>query len=265
MDVISSPHNPAVKLAKSLALKKHRSATGLFLAEGSKVLAQARAAGWRLHTLFVGDTGCSGMLLDWSRARGARCLEVSRGVMAKLSPQENVPDAVAILHQQTHPPPADPAPDAVWLAVEDIRDPGNLGTIIRTIDAAGAAGVILVGQSCDPFSREAVRASVGSLFNVPVVPMAVSAFASLAAAWPGEVIATAARAGHDFRTRYRLPALLVLGSEGTGLSPQIRSLAANTVHIPMAGHAESLNVAIAAALLVYEIRRPQLRSEMKAE
>jgi TrmH family RNA methyltransferase len=156
-------------------------------------------------------------------------------------------------------PPREPEKNAVWIALEDIRDPGNLGTIIRTADAVGASGVILVGQSCDPFSRECVRATMGSLFSVPLVRMDPKAFAALASKWPGDLIGTRMKAERDFRSTYRLPALIVMGSEGSGLSPEIASLCTAEVRIPMAGNAESLNVAIAAALMLYEVRRPALK------
>jgi TrmH family RNA methyltransferase len=164
-----------------------------------------------------------------------------------------------LLHQRWAAAPQQPRTAEVWLALKDIRDPGNLGTIIRTVDAAGAAGVILVGTSCDPFSRDCVRATMGSLFNVPLVRIDDKAFAVLASQWPGDVIGTFMKAERDFRTSYRLPALIVMGSEGTGISPAITSLCTAEVRIPMAGKAESLNVAIASALILYEVRRAALK------
>jgi len=258
MEIVSSTQNPAVKLARSLALKKHRTETGLFLAEGSLVMDMARRAGWKLHTLFLGPETKAKDLIDWASEHKTHCLWVSESVMAALSPQGNPPDAIGIFQQHMAPPPRQPEKPEVWIALEDIRDPGNLGTIIRTTDAAGASGVILVGQSCDPYSRESVRASMGSLFQVPLVRMDLQAFAALASKWPGDVIATRMQAERDYRSAYRQPALIVMGSEGAGLSSATAGLCTLEVRIPMAGRAQSLNLAIAAALMLYEVRRPAL-------
>lgn len=259
MEVISSPQNPTVKLVRSLALKKHRAETGLFVAEGSLVLEMARRAGWKPHTVFVGPNQNDHELTGWASEHNARLISATESVMAALSPQGNPLDCVGIFQQQMSQPPRQPASEDVWVALEDIRDPGNLGTIVRTTDAAGASGVILVGQSCDPFSRECVRASMGSIFQVPLVRMDVKAFAALCSKWPGDVIATQMQAERDYRSAYRYPALIVMGSEGTGLSPAIAGLCTAEVRIPMAGKAESLNLAIATALMLYEVKRPDLK------
>lgn len=259
MEIVTSSQNPAVKLARSLEQKKYRTDTGLFVAEGVKILAMARQAGWQPHTLFLTGGADDSDLVEWAANHQARCLRVSDKVMTALSAQGNPPAAIALLHQRWAAAPQQPRTAEVWLALEDIRDPGNLGTIIRTVDAAGAAGVILVGTSCDPFSRDCVRATMGSLFNVPLVRIDDKAFAVLASQWPGDVIGTFMKAERDFRTSYRLPALIVMGSEGTGISPAITSLCTAEVRIPMAGKAESLNVAIASALILYEVRRAALK------
>jgi TrmH family RNA methyltransferase len=146
------------------------------------------------------------------------------------------------------------------VALEAIRDPGNLGTIIRTADAVGASGVTLVGSSCDPYSREAVRASMGSIFNVPLVRLSQESFLALAAAWKGDVVGTHLSGREDFRAvPYRAPALLAMGSEGPGLSPELAGACSRLVKIPMAGRLDSLNLAVATALMLYEIRKGSLR------
>jgi TrmH family RNA methyltransferase len=152
------------------------------------------------------------------------------------------------------------AQEGLWVALEAIRDPGNLGTIIRTADAVAAGGVILVGNSCDPYSREAVRASMGSIFNVPLVRMNAERAVGLAGAWKGDVVGTHLSAREDFRVvRYRAPTLLMMGSEGPGLSPALAAACSRLVKIPMAGRLDSLNLAVATALMLYEIRKDRLR------
>jgi TrmH family RNA methyltransferase len=152
------------------------------------------------------------------------------------------------------------ARDALWVALEAIRDPGNLGTIIRTADAVGASGVALVGTCCDPYSHEAVRASMGSIFNVPLVRVSQESFLVSAAGWKGDVVGTHLSGREDFRAaRYRPPTLLAMGSEGPGLSPALAAACSRLVKIPMAGRLDSLNLAVATALMLYEIRKDRLR------
>jgi TrmH family RNA methyltransferase len=144
--------------------------------------------------------------------------------------------------------------------LEDIRDPGNLGTIVRTADAAGCAGIILVGTCCDPYAQESIRATMGSIFAVPLVKMERAAFLAFASAWPGDVIATHLESTEDYRAaNYRGPELLVMGSEGPGLSDEAAAVATRRVKIPMAGRLDSLNLAIATALMLYQIRGPKLK------
>jgi TrmH family RNA methyltransferase len=149
--------------------------------------------------------------------------------------------------------------EAVWVALEAVRDPGNLGTIVRTSDAVGAGAVILVGNCVDPYSHEAVRASMGSIFNMPVVRLEPERFLALAKAWPGDVVGTQLAARQDFRSAgYRGPTLLLMGSEGPGLTPELAAACSRLVKIPMAGRLDSLNLAVATALMLYEIRRERL-------
>ena len=149
--------------------------------------------------------------------------------------------------------------ESVWVALEAVRDPGNLGTIIRVADAVGASGVMLVGSCADPYSREAVRATMGSVFNVPLVHLPAREFVAWARNWRGEIVGTHLRARHDFRgLRYRVPTLLLMGSEGPGLSPELGAVCSRMVRIPMAGRLDSLNLAVATALVLYEIRKDRL-------
>ncbi|MBZ0216684.1 MAG: RNA methyltransferase, partial [Fimbriimonadaceae bacterium] len=145
--------------------------------------------------------------------------------------------------------------NGVWIALEDMRDPGNLGTIIRTADAVAASGVILVGQSCDPYSGDCVRATTGSIFGVPLVRMETEVFIALCKTWRGDVVGTHLKGTEDFRRTYRSPTMLVMGSERRGLSEELAAACNSLVRIPMPGGAGSLNVATATALMLYEIMR----------
>ncbi len=268
MRSITSLQNESVKFIRALEMRKARRETNLFVAEGASVLITAREQGWPPRTMVHGpgalDVEACRTLIDWAEERGAECLAVSDPVLGKLASKENPQNVMAVFEQRwSQPPPPQPPPakeepaPALWLALEEVRDPGNLGTIVRTMDAVGGAGIILVGPTCDPYSREAVRASMGSIFAVPIVRLEHAAFADLASRWSGGVVGTHLDGALDFRqVRYPPRVLLVMGSEGRGLSSEMAALCGQLVKIPMAGGLDSLNLAIATALTLYEIRRP---------
>lgn len=239
---ITSPRNPTIKLIRSLAEKKFRSESGLFVAEGEKVLARARTEGWEPEYLVTTEAAES-----WG---GAERITVSGKVMGLLSAQNNPPTVLAVFRQRWR---GMAEPDGLWLALEDMRDPGNLGTILRTADAVAARGVILAGQTCDPWGPDCVRASMGSIFGMPMVRIDTHALTGLCRAWPGDVIGTHLLATADYRRLYASPALLVMGSEGRGLSDELAAACRVLVRIPMKDQAQSLNVAVAAGLMLYEI------------
>lgn len=260
---ITSLQNERVKLIRSLEMRKARRETGLFVAEGASVLVMAREAGWapRMLAFLAGSaqTGVARGLLVWAEAAGAECLEVSQAVLGKLAAKDNPQTMLGVFEQRWVEEPA-AGPDGLWVALAAIRDPGNLGTIVRTADAVAAEGVALVGDCCDPYSREAVRASMGSIFNVPLVRLSAERFVALAAGWTGDVVGTGLSAREDFRANpYRGPTLLVMGSEGPGLAPELAAACSRMVKIPMAGRLDSLNLAVATALMLYEIRKDRLR------
>lgn len=263
---ITSLQNDRIKAIRALDMRKTRRETGLFLAEGASLLIAARDHGWTPRTLVLGpqavENAATTGLADWARRAGADCLDVSAQVLEKLAAKDNPQSVMAVFAQRWSPVPvvARHAAADLWLALEEIRDPGNLGTILRTADAAGASGIILVGQTCDPYSREAVRASMGSIFAVPVVHMAIEPFLALAATWPGSVVGTHLDGRTDFRkASYAGPGLVVMGNEGAGLSDRAAAACRTLVRIPMAGKLDSLNLAVATALMLYEVRRDRLR------
>jgi TrmH family RNA methyltransferase len=263
---ITSLQNERVKLIRSLEMRKVRRETGLFVAEGASVLVTAREAGWTPKMLvFLAGSAQAGVprvLLDWADGAGAECLEVSEAVLAKLAAKDNPQTMLAVFEQRwtAEPQAHSVTGGAVWVALEAVRDPGNLGTIIRTVDAAGASGVMLVGNCVDPYSREAVRATMGSVFNVALMRLTPEHFLGWATKWPGDIVGTHLDAREDFRAaRYRAPVLLLMGSEGPGLSPELAAACSRLVKIPMAGRLDSLNLAVATALVLYEIRRERLR------
>ncbi len=263
---ITSLQNERVKAIRALEMRKERRETGLFVAEGASVLVTACEHGLRPETLvYQAGTASKGIargLVDWAQGEKAEVLEVSESVLGKLAAKDN-PQAMLGVFRQRWAAPPDPAcvpREAVWVALEEVRDPGNLGTIIRTVDAAGGCGVILAGTCCDPHARECVRATMGSIFAVPLVKMAQADFLHNATKWPGDVVGTHLEGASDFRhVDYRGPVLLVMGSEGPGLSDEAVKTCSRLVKIPMAGRLDSLNLAVATALALYQIRGPHLK------
>jgi TrmH family RNA methyltransferase len=245
MATVLSPQNPAIKLIRSLSGKKIRQETGLFVAEGWEMLERARKAGWAPVHLVSTEP-----ISAWGEARPILVTEM---VMEGLSGQNNPHNVIATFEQRYV---GEVTPNGVWVALEDMRDPGNLGTIIRTADAVAASGIILVGQSCDPYSGDCVRATTGSIFGVPLVRMETEAFIAFCKTWPGDVVGTHLKATEDFRRTYKSPSLIVMGSERRGLSEGLAAACNNLVRIPMPGGAESLNVATATALMLYEAVKP---------
>lgn len=263
--VITSLQNERIKAIRALEMRKARKETDLFVAEGAALIVTAREHGHLPRTLVfqtgTADHGVARGLVQWALAEGAEVLEVSEAVLGKLAAKDNPQSLLAVYPQRWAPPPTEELePSTVWVALDEVRDPGNLGTIVRTVDAVGAAGVMLVGTCCDPFSREAVRATMGSIFTVPIVRLEREAFLSWRAGWPGDIVGTHLAATDDFRTApYRRPVVLVMGAEGPGLSKELADACDRLVKIPMAGRLDSLNLAIATALALYQIRAPFLK------
>jgi RNA methyltransferase, TrmH family len=263
---ITSLQNERIKAIRALEMRKVRKETGLFVAEGTSILMTAREHGFVPETVVfrkgAGEAGAARALVGWALQSGAECLEVSEAVLGKLASKDNPQSMLGVFRQRWAPieTAVQSQKGDTWVALEEVRDPGNLGTIIRTADAVGAKGVILIGASCDPFARECARATMGSLFAVPLVKATREDFLKLCAQWRGDVVGTHLDASEDFRKApYRSPTLLVMGSEGPGLSEAAVAACSRLVKIPMAGRLDSLNLAVATALVLYQLRGSALK------
>ena len=262
---VTSVSNPTVKEIRALSQRKRRAETGLFLAEGLKLVADAVDAGWKVETLVVAAEmmrhPVAGRVAATARTHGALVLEANNAVMESVTRRDNPQSVVGVFRQRLADlATLDPADATVWVVLEGIRDPGNLGTILRTADAAGATGVVLVGDTTDPFGLEAVRASMGSIFNVTVARASLDAFLAWRAGFKGPVVGTHLAGAVDYRTvPYAEPAMLVMGTEQSGLSQPLAAACTHLVKIPMAGKADSLNLAVSTAVALYEMRRGKLR------
>jgi TrmH family RNA methyltransferase len=255
--LVTSLTNPTVKAVRGLHLRKERDASGRFVAEGLKIVTEAVELGRAPRTLMFGREAADHPLLKRAvqatlAARG-EVIEVTQEILAKVSRRDN-PQAVVGVFDQVFTPLERLQPETAdcWVALHRVRDPGNLGTIVRTADAAGCGAVILVGECCDPFSVEAVRATMGSIFAVPIVRTDEAAFAAWRRSWPGSVVGTlltADKAHHE--ATYRRPALLLMGNEQQGLTPELAALCDVNVKIPMRGRADSLNLSVATGVMIY--------------
>jgi TrmH family RNA methyltransferase len=262
---ITSLSNPTIKEIRALALPKNRKESGLFVTEGMKLVADAVEEDWPIKILVYGakvaDHPVVRQVAVRAHARGGDVLEVSEAVLSKIARRDN-PQMVIGVFEQRLTPKADIRPSAtgVWVALEGIKDPGNLGTIIRTADAVGAEGVILVGDTVDPFGVEAVRATMGSIFHMKLARMSVPEFTIWRKDWPGIVVGTHLSGKEDYRAvDYSRPTLLFMGNEQSGLPEDLAALCDHLVKIPQAGRADSLNLAIATGVMLFEIRRDRLK------
>jgi TrmH family RNA methyltransferase len=256
--VVTSLTNPTVKAVRALHLRRAREASGLFLVEGLRSVLEAVELGRAPKTLLYGPGAKGQGLLQRAAAAAHEVLEVSEAVLAKISRRDN-PQMVLGVFEQVLAPLATLLPDSAlcWVGLEAIRDPGNLGTIVRTADGAGCGGVILIGDCCDPFSVEAVRATMGSIFAVPIASATPEEFLAWRRGWPGAVIGTHLAAQTDFRAApYRAPNLVLMGNEQAGLSPRLAESCDVRVKIPMRGRADSLNLAVATGIMIYAVTTP---------
>jgi TrmH family RNA methyltransferase len=263
---VTSLANPLVKDIKALALKKFRDQQHAFMAEGLKLVIDALDLGWSIRTLVFAKAGRGNAAVEKVAARtvanGGTVLEVSEKVLAAITRRDNPQIVVGVFAQQVlalkdiHARPGD-----VWVALDRVRDPGNLGTVIRTVDAVGAKGVILVGETTDPFSVETVRATMGSIFAVPVAKASPEAFLSWRKGFPGLVVGTHLKGAVDYRSVdfSSGPTLLLMGNEQQGLPDMLAESCDRLLRIPQAGRADSLNLAVATGVMLFEIRRSALK------
>jgi TrmH family RNA methyltransferase len=265
---VTSLANPLVKDIKALALKKFRDQQNAFMAEGLKLVIDALDLGWSIRTLVFAKAGRGNSAVEKVAARtvaaGGTVLEVSEKVLAAITRRENPQMVVGVFAQQTMPLKDIRARDGdVWVALDRVRDPGNLGTVIRTVDAVGAKGVILVGDTTDPFSLETVRATMGSIFAVPVARATEQAFLAWRRDFSGLVVGTHLKGAVDYRSVdfSRGPVLLLMGNEQQGLPDGLAESCDRLLRIPQAGRADSLNLAVATGVMLFEIRRGALKLE----
>ena len=256
--MITSTRNPRIVEARKLDQRKHRQAQGRFAVEGLQLLHMALDAGYQPHQVFYCEELFKGeiapMLLARFRQTNADLLEVSAEVLGALSDRDTPQGIFATFAlPQIDLESIHPGADAMVIVLDRLRDPGNIGTILRTADAAGADAVIMLTPGADPFDPKTVRASMGSLFNLPLVQVdeAERLFTWLESHQLRVIGADATRGQLWTALDWHGGAALVLGNEAQGLSDDLASHIAAWAALPIHGKAESLNVAVAGGVLMY--------------
>jgi TrmH family RNA methyltransferase len=194
-------------------------------------------------------------LVDLVEARGGEVIETDRDILAKLSGKDNPQTVIGVYREfDTSLDRLDRSMADIWIVAQALRDPGNLGTILRTGDAVGAGGLILVDDCVDAFSVESVRASMGALFTQRIATARWHEFLDWLRAGPGQLVGTSLHATQDYQTpRYTNPTFILAGNEAQGLPADYESACDLLVKMPMLGRADSLNVAVATAVMAYEV------------
>ena len=258
--------NPLLKEIRGLREKKLRKRAGLFLAEGLRIMTEAREAGFLPEMLFrFKDRPVHALeiaLEDEVLRNGGDVIETSADIMAKLSGKDNAQAVVGVYRDHgTALADIERATAPIWLVAQAMRDPGNLGTMLRTGDAVGAGGLILIDDCTDPFSVEAVRASMGAVFTQKIVQCRWDEFMTWLRAGDGQLVGTSLQTDTDYQAaHYSSPCFILTGNEAQGLPDDYEGQCDLLVKMPMHGKADSLNAAVATAVMAYEVlnqfRRP---------
>ena len=252
--------NATVKRLRSLRDKKHRREEGLFLAEGLRIVAEARDSGMLPEIVAFSPEGArhplAAEIIAATETAGGEAIETSPDILAKMSGKVN-PQMLLGAYRQ--PASAldriDRATAPLWIVAQALRDPGNIGTILRTGDAVGAGGLILIDDCADPYSVEAVRASMGAVFTQQVASARWEEFLPWLRSGEGQLVGTSLKATDDYlEADYRKPCFLLIGNEQQGLPEGYEAECDLLVKIPMAGRADSLNAAVAAAVMAFTIK-----------
>ncbi len=226
--------NPTVKYLRSLRDKKHRKRAGQFLVEGLRLLEDARVSGHVPRQLVMTTTP---------------------DILSKITGKSNTQSVVGVFDEfDTSLGKLDRNSAAIWLVAQDLRDPGNLGTMLRTGDAVGAGGLILIDDCADPFSAEAVRASMGAVFTQGLAQARWEDFVPWLRGDKGQLVAASLRDAVPYRgAAYEAPCFILVGNESQGLPEAYEDECDLRVTMPMRGRADSLNAAVAGAVLAYEV------------
>jgi TrmH family RNA methyltransferase len=257
--MISSTSNETIKLIRKLKMRKHRRETGQYYIEGLRIIGQALDSDEHFAFLITSpellDREFGKQVLKTGLDRKIPVVEVTRHVFEVVSLKQNPQGLGAVLFQrnlsldQVAVGKAD-----LWVALDEVQDPGNLGTILRTMDAVGGRGMILLDHSTDPFDPTAIRASMGAIFSQQIVQTSFEEFRVWKKRTDTRVIGASGSARQDYHGfGYPASVVLLMGSERQGLEQKHYQICDDVVKIPMAGESDSLNLAVATAVILYEV------------
>ena len=252
--------NSTVKLLRSLRDKKARREHGLFLAEGLRILTEARDSGRLPEIVAFSAEGSrhplAAQIIAATEAAGGDAIETTPDILSKMSGKDNPQMLLGAYRQPaTSLDEIDRAASPLWICAQALRDPGNIGTILRTGDAVGAGGLILIDDCADPFSVEAVRASMGAIFTQQVATAPWPKFLEWLRSGDGQLVGTSLKTDQDYlAAEYRTPCFLLIGNEQQGLPADYEAECDLLVKIPMSGRADSLNAAVATAVMAFAVQ-----------
>lgn len=256
--LITSLSNPKIKQARALRQRKQRDATGLFLVEGLFHIGEALAAQAPIEYLCYAPDLLEGdfarQLIDRARAEGLTCYETIADVLGSVAEKENPQGVIAVVRERRVELAALTPQNFPWgVAIVSPQDPGNVGAILRTIDAVGASGLILLDNGVDPYHPTAVRASLGSIFWYPIVSASFEEWAHWARQQGYHIYGTSAKGSVNYQEVevYERPLIVLMGSEREGLSREQAAICPRLVRLPMHGHVSSLNLAVATGVMLY--------------
>jgi TrmH family RNA methyltransferase len=257
--IISSHTNPRIKEIRSLRHRQEREQTGLFFIEGIRLVTEAVQLGADIKALVVAPELLKSQfgqeVVRTEQERGTSCIEVTADVFKSISVKDGPQGIGAVVRQRWE------SLDQVrlsnkdyWVALDAAQDPGNIGTIMRTGDAFGSTGLMLLGNCADPYDPTALRASMGAIFSQRLVKASFVDFSHWKQRYNYYVTGTSKAAPHDYRkVLYRFPMVLLMGSERVGLSSEQQAICDQMVSIPMVGRSDSLNLAVATGIVLYEV------------
>ncbi len=258
--LVTAFSNATVKRLRALRDKKRRREEGLFLAEGLRIITEARDSGSLPEIIAFSAQGAAHPLaaeiIAAVEALGREAIEVPPELLTKMSGKDNPQMLLGAYHQpSTALSQIDREAAPLWFVAQALRDPGNIGTILRTGDAVGAGGLILIDDSADPFSVESVRASMGAIFTQAVAVARWEEFLPWLRSGPAQLVGTSLKTNTDYlEADYRQPCFLLIGNESQGLPSGYEAACDMLVKIPMAGRADSLNAAVAAAVMAFHVK-----------
>lgn len=259
MVLISSLSNPKIKWLRSLADRRTRDQTGLFLIEGIRIVAEAAQLNAGITELIIAPDLLKSQfakeLVQQQIRSGVPCLEVTGKVFKTIATKDNPQGIAAVVRQHWRSLDGiQPDQGLCWIALDSVQDPGNLGTIIRLSDAVGGAGVIILGDSTDPYHPTALRSSMGAIFSQNIVRTSFQDILNWKCQVGYHLVGTSAHASLNYRrASYERPIIMLMGSERLGLSMHQQEACDLMVKIPMIGRSSSLNLAVATGIIVYEI------------